>query len=68
MNDLIKGQWYIIKPDVPMNVAPNLPIKYCGTEEYQDTIYHNFWEPTWKLWHWVNPDTVQPYQGEVPHP
>jgi hypothetical protein len=56
---LVKGEMYIIKPSVKVKATDN-PVKYCGTENYDGKTYHNFFDAEWKLFHWINPDEVQP--------
>lgn len=59
--ELIIGAWYIFRADVKMNMAPGLPLRYTGIQEYQNEKHYDFWEPRWMLHHWLNPQDLEPY-------
>lgn len=58
MINLIKGNLYRIKDTKEIKVC-DTPMEYCGTENYQGETYHNFYDPIWRLFHWINPDEVE---------
>lgn len=36
----------------------DLIMEYCGTETYQGRTYHKFWDPLFRLSHWLEPQNV----------
>ena len=53
VKDLVIGQKYFSE-------SHQLVMEYCGVEYFQGHKYHNFYEPTWKLYHWLKPQDVKP--------
>lgn len=53
VRDLKKGEWYFSN-------SHQLKMQYCGVEKFKGHKYHNFWEPTWRLYHWLKPNDVKP--------
>ena len=39
-------------------------VKYCGTQEFQGKMYHDFWEPENRLYHWLKPEDVRPIAAQ----
>ena len=33
-------------------------MKYIGTQTFQGKVYHNFYEPVMRLFHWLDPQDV----------
>ena len=36
-----------------------LIMKYCGVQYFNGYKYHNFYDPVWKLFHWLDPQDVR---------
>ena len=51
VRELKKGQTYWSK-------SHELFMIYCGVEYFKGHKYHNFYEPSWKLYHWLKPNDV----------
>ncbi len=41
-----------------------LVMKYCGVEYFQGHKYHSFYDASWKLFHWLNPNDVTPAKNK----
>lgn len=63
MAELIKGQQYRWLKEPGEGIHTHYT--YCGTEEYQGKIYHNFYDPIWQLFHWLEADEVERTTDDV---
>ena len=46
VGDLVKGNLYFSR-------SHKVIMKYCGVEYFNGYKYHNFFDPEWKLFHWL---------------
>ena len=51
VKDLQIGEMYFSK-------SHQLVMKYCGVEYFRGRKYHNFYESSWRLFHWLHPQDV----------
>lgn len=51
VKDLQIGEMYFSK-------SHQLMMKYCGVEYFRGRKYHNFYESSWRLFHWLHPQDV----------
>jgi len=51
VKDLQIGEMYFSK-------SHQLMMKYCGVEYFHGRKYHNFYESSWRLFHWLSPQDV----------
>ena len=63
MTTPVKGRYYRIKPNEHGIRVCDRPVKYTGTQRYQGTVHHCFFDSHMRLTHWVDLDRIEEAQS-----